>query len=361
MMYLDLFDRSHLARTPAAGITYPRDIDYIRRQYIFNRDAIYDYYVSRNFAVKNTHILSRVLELFPVELSYDTHRYLEYVNNKLTYLAKHFKLTSDLEEGVLHPDHFFGNDGEEIIFSGYENFNALEFVRNWKASPCLFVLQHHRNDSRYLLPLGSDDKSRSGVSSLYLDVPKLALKWREFVRTQVNSEVQLNKNHFVIKHVLNTCMDTVIDHTLLNKVMDGFYGREVQEPVKKHRFKLFDPSTQVQRYVKETLDVLDRKPMDFVSMLRHIKLVFHEDASVLLELPNFGATRQSRMALLHSRIDMMLFLIDSSKNLGLSGQYLNDWKRLCQQVQRDNRINQFFSYESGQAFHTKIQRVIDAA
>ena len=361
MLYLDLFNNDYINRTPHTGVTHQRDVDYIRRLYIFNRDAIYDYYQSRNFSVKNTNILSRLLEHIPPHLSYDTHRYLEYMDRQLTYLAKHFKFTSDLEEGVLHPPHFFGNDGDEIIFSGYENFLATEFVSNWKSAPCVFVLQHHRNDSRFLLPLGTDDGSRSGVSSIYVDVPKLALKWREFQRAQVNAEVQLNKNHFVIKYVLSTCMDSVIDHTLLNKVMDKFYGRETVEPKVKHRFKLFDPSTQINRYVDDTVDMLQSKNADFLSLLRHIKLVFHEDASRLLALPDFGLTRQSRAAVLFTRIDYMCFLIDISKNKGLSRQYLNDWKRICQRVSRDSRIDQFFSYEVAKDFKEKMAKVIDAA
>ena len=361
MMHLDIFTRDFIDRTPQGGISHQRDIDYIRRLYVFNRDAIYDYYHSRNFSVKNTNILSRILEHLPVHLGYDTHRYLEYVDNKLVYLAKHFRLTSDLEEGVLHPPHFFGNDGEEVLFAGYENFNVNEFVNNWKSAPCVFVLRHHRNDNHFLLPLGSDDGNIGGLSSLYVDVPKLAVKWREFTRMQVGADVQLSKNHFVIKHVLNTCMDSVIDHTLLNKVMDRFYGRGVVEPAKKHRFKIFEPTTQVERYVDDTIDMLQSKSLDFMALLRHIKVVFHDDASKLLALPDLGATRQSRTALLSSRIDHMCFLIDIAKNKGLSRQYLNDWKRLCERTLRDSRVDQFFSYESGKAFKEKMAKVIDAA
>lgn len=361
MIYLDLFTPDYIHRSPQGGATHQRDIDYIRRLYIYNRDAIYDYYYTRNFSVKNTNILSRMIEQLPVQLSYDTYRYLEYVDSKLVYLAKHFRFTSDLEEGVVHPPYFFGNEGEEILFAGYESFNAAEFVANWKAEPCVFVLRHHRNDDRYLLPLGTDDGNQGGLSSLYIDIPKLAVKWREFMRAQVGAEVQLSKNHFVIKHVLNTCMDTVIDHTLLNKVMDKYYGRAVIEPDRKHRFKLFEPTTQIDRYIDDTLDMLQSKSLDFVGMLRHIKLVFHEDAAKLLTLPDFGATRQSRVALLSTRIDHMCFLIDIAKNKGLSRQHLNDWKRVCERTLRDSHIDQFFSYESAKAFKEKMTRVIDAA
>lgn len=361
MNYLDIFEKTYIQRTPQGGVSHQRDIDYIRRLYIFNRDAIFDYYQSRNFSVKNTNIISRLLELIPINLGYDNHRYLQYIDTQLVYLAKHFKFTSDLEEGVVHPPYFFGNDGEEILFAGYENFSVNQFVMNWKKAPCLYTLRHHRNDDRFLLPLGSDDGNASGLSGLYLDIPKLALKWREFMRSQVGAEVQLTKNHFVIKYVLSTCMDSVIDHTLLNKVMDRFYGRAEVEPNRKHRFKIFEPSVQIERYIDDTLEMLTTKQLDFVQLLRHVKLVFHEDASQLLVLPEFGATRQSRLALLATRIDHMCFLIDVAKNKGLSRQHLNDWKRLCQRLQRDSRIDQFFSYEQAQSLREKMVKVIDAA
>lgn len=358
MQYLDIFNLEYVQKTPKTGIITSRDIDYIKRLYTFNKDSIVKYYQDRNFAVKNTNIISRILEHFPVYLSYDVYRYLEFVDNKLTYLAKHFKFTSDIEKGTLHPPYFFGNNGYDIILSGSEYFNAIQYSKDWKDESCITILKHPRNDNRFLLPLGKNDGNKSGLSSIYIDVPKLAIKYREFVREQIanidEDKIALNKNNFVIKYVLNTCMDSVIDHTLLNKVMDRFYGIDTIEPDMKHRFKIYEPNTQVNRYVDDVLTYITSKDLDFVNLLRHIKLVFKEDASELLVLPEIYGSRQIQPAILGSRIDYMLFMLDVCKNKDKNKHYINDWKRYATRLENDSNISTFYDGELEKELKEKL-------
>ena len=130
MLYLDLFEKAYIERTPASGVVVPSDIAYIRRLYNFNKDNIEAYYLSRTFSTKNTHILSRYLEHLAPFLNYDLFRYIDYADNKTEYLSKHFKFTSDIEKGIVHPPFFFGNGGEEILFSNYSPANIKETQKN---------------------------------------------------------------------------------------------------------------------------------------------------------------------------------------------------------------------------------------
>ena len=363
MLYLDIFKKDYVVRTPTGSITHSRDIDYLKRLFVFNNDSIEAYYQERNFSVKNTNLISRLVEHFPVHLSRDVYSYLESVENTLTYLGKHFQLSSDIEKGVLHPPHFFGNDGDEVIFAGYEPFDAIEFSRNWKSASCIRILKHPRNDTKLLLPLGNDNGCRGGVSSIFIDLAKLAIKYREFVRmnaAKAETDIILNKNHFVIKYVLPGCMKDIIDHTLLNKVMDAFYGVAETVPKRKHVFKLFEPSTQLDRYVHNTLDVISSKPMDFVNMLRHIKTVFEPDASTLLCLPDFYGMRQITPAVVASRIDYMVFMLDVSKKLDPNIHYLNDWKRFAKRLLSDNTLGDFFTYEIERDIKEKLGKIAQA-
>lgn len=364
MLYLDIFDRDYVSRTPATGVTVSRDIDYIKRLYTFNKDSIESYYSSRNFSVKNTHILSRILEHFPVYHSGNVYEYLESVENRLTYLSKHFKFTSDIETGIVHPPYFFGNSGEEILFSGYERFDAIAYAKNWKTESCIRTLYHPRDDKKFLLPLGSDDGSRGGFASVFIDMSKLAIKYREFMREQTakgGDGIVLSKNHFVIKYVLSTSMESIIDHTLLNSLMDRYYGVGAINPTKrKHPFKIFEPTTNVERYIDDTLDIITSKPMDFVNVLRNIRLVFSHDASELLCLPDFYVGRHMQLPILATRIHHMAFLLDVSKGLGQNRHYINDWKRICERLKRDMTTSGFFSYEVERDLMTKIERVLGA-
>lgn len=364
MLYLDLFNIKYIEKSPVTGLVIPSDINYLRRLYRFNKDSISSYYKKRNFTVKNTHILSRIIEHFPVYLNYDVYRYLDYANDKVKYLAKHFKFTSEIEYGIIHPSYFFGNDSEDIIIAGYELFNVNDFISNWKNESCITILKHNRNDTKLLLPLGTDDGSKTGINSLMINIPKLVIMYREFIKEQyanINENgIVLNKNHFVIKYVLSNMMEDLIDHTLLNKVIDKFYGIEEVIPKFKHKFKIFEPHIQLNRYIDNTLDVITSKHLDFINILHNIQLIFKIDASELLCLPSIGYTRQVKWALLVSRLDYMKFLYDiasRSHSLSMNKHYLNDWARLAKRMLKDKNIEGLFSYEKEKEIKEKMYEI----
>lgn len=361
MLYLDIFNRQYIDKSIVTGLVLPTDINYLRRLYRFNKDSISFYYKKRNFTVKNTHILSRIIEHFPVYLNYDNYRYLDYANDKVKYLAKHFKFTSELEYGIVHPSYFFGNDSEDIIIAGYEHFDVNKFANNWKNESCITLLKHNRNDTKLLLPLGTDDGSKSGINSLMINIPKLTIMYREFIKEQMvnidNNGVVLNKNHFIIKYVLSNMMEDLIDHMFLNKVMDKFYGIEEVVPKFRHKFKIFEPTVQLNRYVNNTLDVITNKKLDFINILHNIHLIFKINASELLCMPDIGYTRQVKWALLISRLDHMKFLYDVSKSKDINKHYINDWKRLATRMLKDKNIEGMFTYEREKEILEKLYEI----
>lgn len=362
MQYLELFSWGYVERTPASGVVHSSDINYLRRLYVFNRDAIQDYYQGRNFSVRNTHILSRLLEHFPTYLGYDSYRYLEFANDKTKYLAKHFKFTSEIERGIVHPSYFFGNDGEDIIISGYENFDVRSAEQNWRTVNPISVLRHHRDDTKLLLPMGTDDGSPSGLNVVLINIPQLSIKFREFVKdqavkVQTESGLVLNKNHFVIKYVLSVMMNDVIDHMFMNRLMNRFYGRENTTPKFKHRFRIFEPTNQVDRHIDHILDVITNKRLDFINILRNIELIFKSNASELLALDDFSFTRQLKWAIVSARIDFMIFLLDVAKNKDINRHYLNDWRRLAERLERDHGMFDQFAYTGASAMKEKLYRL----
>lgn len=363
MHYLDLFDRGYIARTPLTGSVVPSDLSYLRRLYTFNKDSIVNYYHERHFAVKNTHILSRYLEHVYIHSTYDDYRYLSYAEDKVTYLAKHFKFTSDIEKGVVHPPYFFGNAGEELIMAEDTYFNVGDITRNWKTASPVTILSHPRNDLKLLLPLGNDDGSKSGLSSMSINFSMLSVMYRKFIQeeqrkaSEETEGVLQNKNHFVIKYVLPSMMEDEIDHVFLNRVMDLHYGVPIETPRLKHRFKLFEPETQVGRYAAQTLDVITSKRMDFPNILNNIQLIFKPTAGVLLGLPEDSVTRQNRWAMLASRLKYMCFVYDVAKDKGLSRQHINDWKLLVKRIKQDKGFYDAFSYEVTQQLNDYLYRI----
>jgi hypothetical protein len=366
MLYLELFNKEYVEKSPITGLVMPTDLNYLRRLYTFNNDSITSYYKDRNFAIKNTNILSRILEHFPYYQEYDSYRYVSYSMDKIKYLSKHFKFTSEIEKGVVHPAHFFGNKGEELIIADFEQFDISELDKNWQMANSISFLRMHRNDSKLLLPSGKNDESKVGLSTILINIPKLALQYRNFLIQQSKNVLYdkpvYNKNHFVIKYVLSNTIKEIVDHMVLNRVMDRFYGNEIVSPKYKHKFKIFEPNTQLDRYVEQTIDVITNKKLDFINTLSNIHLMFKLNATELLTLPEILYTRNIKTMLFISRLDHIVFLYDiaeQSKSLGMNKHYLNDFSRLAKRTLRDNMFNGMFSYETEKDLITKLNRVSD--
>lgn len=361
MLGLEIFSRDYIDRSPVTGVIIPSDVNYIRRVYHFNINNIKNYYETRNFSIKNTFILSRLIEHLPPMLNYDSYRYIEYIRDKAKYLGKHFKFTSEIEEGIVHPGYFFGNDNEEIIFSLDEYFNPNFAEKNWKDINCIKIYKHEKNDLNMLLPINKTDGSKQGLCVIGVNIPLLALKYREFIREQlINSskgEVTLNKNHFMFKYVLNLTTANSLDNVLMNRIMDKFYGREIIEPRFKHPFKLFYPDVQVRRYIDNTLDIITSKNLDFINILHNIQLIDKNNASELLMLPDMSMTKQVKWSLFLTRLDSCLFLFDVAKNKHLNNIYINSWKKFITRLEREGTLNGKLSYSLDNELKEKMYKI----
>ena len=357
MDYLRIFNKDYINRTPKESIIIPNDIHQLRKLYTFNIEQIKSYYMNKNFIVKNTFILSRILELVPLLLSYEPDDYVNMIDKRIEYLTKHFKITSDIEKGIIHPGYFFGEGNSEIIISQYNYFSPYDVSKNWKTYNPIKILTHNRNDLNLLLPNGKDIGSRTGICSMIINFNMLALKYKEFIKESINNEMHLNKNHFIYKYVINLTISDIIDHIFLNKVMDKFYGRKEVVPKFKHVFKVFKPHTQIERYIENTIDVITDVKHDYVNILKNIKLITNEDASSLLELGPFIHNRQLLWSMFISRLDYMLFLYDLEKSRSRNIHHLNDWKRLATRIYNDRVIEGKFDYHTEKIIKEKIYKL----
>lgn len=358
MDYLRIFNADYINRTPKESIIIQSDIKQLRKLYAFNIEQIISYYSNRSFIVKNTFILSRILEHIPVYLGYSAPDYVNMIDKRVEYLAKHFKVTSEIEKGVVHPGYLFGEGNNEILISQYDYFNPYEVEKKWKRSNPIKILTHNRNDLNLLLPNGKDIGSRTGICSVMIDFNMLALKYREFMKEVQDTNVLLTKNHFMYKYVINLTMPDIIDHVFLNKVMDKFYGREEVTPKFKHVFKIYKPHTQIDRYINNTLDVITDVNHDYVNILKNIKLMTAEDASELLSLAPFLNNRQLTWAMFLSRLDYMIFLYDlNPRNNSRNMHHVNDWKRLVTRIENDGVLAHKFSYEVEKEIKEKMYKI----
>jgi len=365
MLYLELFRKEYVDKSPISGVVIQRDVNYLVNIYDYNISKIQNYYQNKIFAVKNNFILSRYVEHIPTDLSLPVENYVEQNRRFAIYLAKHFKFTSDIERGVVHNGYFYGEGNSEVILVDDSYFNPYQVELQWKTYPCISVLQHNINDFNMLLPVSRNYGQRKGITVISFNPSILAIKYRQFLREQRINESKgepvLNKNHFMYKYVLPGILPTQTDHVFLNVLMDYFYNR-YEIPIIKYKlpFPIYRPYKQIDRWVKDTLYTLQNKNTNFINLLANIILPSGKSALQALVLPDISPTIQVQWAMLLSRLKFMVFLIDVSKNKNQSRHFINDWKNIIKRIQRTFDYGLLFSYEETKEIETYMEKILEA-
>jgi len=365
MLYLELFRSEYIEKAPINGVIIQRDVPYLTNIYDYNISKIQNYYQEKIFAVKNNFILSRYIEHIPTNLNIPVENYIEQNRRFAIYLAKHFKFTSDIERGVVHNGYFYGEGNSEVILVDDSYFNPYEVELNWKTYPCISVVQHNINDLNMLLPVSKNYEQRKGITIVSFNPSILAIKYRQFLREQRINESKgepiLNKNHFMYRYVLPGILPSQTDHVFLNILMDRFYNRlEIAKLKYKLPFPIYKPYTQINRWIEDTLHVLQNKNTNFITLLANIILPSGKNALQTLVLPDISPTIQVQWAMLLSRLKFMVFLIDVSKNKSQSKNFINDWKNIIKRIQRSFDYGLLFSYEETKEIEGYMERILSS-
>jgi hypothetical protein len=143
--------------------------------------------------------------------------------------------------------------------------------------------------------------------------------------------------------------------------MDYFYNREEIAVLKyKLPFPIYKPYKQIERWIKDTLYVLQNKNTNFINLLANIILPSGNNALQTLILPDVSPTVQVQWAMLLSRLKFMVFLIDVSKNKDQSRNFINDWKNIIKRIQRSFDYGLLFSYEETKEIEGLMDRILTA-
>lgn len=361
MLYLKIFDKSYVDKFPTTGVVLPKNLNFIRRVYHYNIDRLENYYQSKMFSVKK-HIITDMVGLFPILSEHDRmFTFLSLAEDKLEQISRTYKLVSVLDKGKVQKAHFYGNGGDEIIIDEFLNKDPIKIKDDWVMYPAVTVLAHPRDDLRLLPPIGLDDGSRSGLSVLSIDMTALAIKFREFAKYQSRREKEDKpiepRSTFVTKYVLPGMFKSDLDHRLLNRIINRFYGIPETIPKKRLRFRLPELDNQVNRYADEVIENITNKELDFIAVLKNIPLVFTNDASELLSFNYIPSNRQTNWAYLASRLRVMCFLYDVAGSHRRNQSYINDWKRLVKRLERDSALLGTFNKEVRRELDFYIEKI----
>lgn len=348
MLHFELFDRRHHNKSPKTGVSVPSNLNDLRKLYTNNVEKIKTYYESKKFSVQNRNIISQMLDHFDLMLDASLEDFVFVNSNDLGRYERTFNFTTIVNKGKIHPPYLYANGGSTILLSDYDNRGINLVSENWKTYPCIQVLLHSRNDMKMLLPNDIDDGSKGGICVVSINLIALMIKYREFVKEQMLSEedvgTRLNKNVFVSRYVIPDIVESDLDHRVLNRLIDRFYGVREVTPRFKHPFIIHEPYYKLNKMLDDILITLSSKDMTFDSMLRNIPLFCSMDAGQLLTYDDVPDNRNCNWAYVVTRLRVMCFLYDIAKSKTMNSTYIGSWKIMIERMQRDNSLVSGFPY-----------------
>lgn len=339
---LDLFD----GEMPVLGNRHKYgEFDYLHRTLKIELLNVDDYYKNRVYAVKNTHLLVRLLTHLSVPISYSADRYVNTALARTRYVATSFGITSDVNQGIIHDGVFYGPGSKEIIIHNEEYFNPFAVETDWKNICAVQVLTHPKSDLNLLLPNGKYTSTGSGLSAFSVNLALLALQYRGFCLDQSikmdEKHSLLGLTHFIHMYVLPNMVFGQLDLVLLNRLMNIYYKRPQGTGLIKHPFNILQYPGKIDNHLNNVLYTVSNKPMLYKDMLNNIPCVTSNSMIDALELPDVAPTRQVLWSLLVSRLDVIKFLIDAGGEEGLqrNSSYIAKLKIGLKRIRRENVIS----------------------
>lgn len=320
---------------------------YLRAVYKREIADVINYYQSRVYAVKNNHILIRLLSTLDIPMQYPINQYASVADTRAPYTANSFRMTSELTAGHVFDGSFYGPGCPEVLLLRESYFDPLKADKHWRHVSALQVHRHPQSHLGLLLPNGRESGTDTGMAVISINLALLAVQFRAFVWEQDRKLKQagmslLGVNHFIHMHVLPNMLYRHFDYVLMNRLMNLYYGAPMGQATRKHPFLLYDYQHKLDQSLGLYLKRLEGRSLNYSDVLKTLPAVYAENQEDALQLPDYAPTRQVQWALVLSRLPVIQFLIDlmDSKSYHRNQDELNALSRLLTRLERDQSLTQ---------------------
>lgn len=302
-------------QSPVGSVSKPAQFEWLQRSYLSEIEKIKQYYNTRVYTLPNQHALVRALTTAIVPLQYDIDRYVEVASVRSPYVCKNFKFTSEINAGTYHSNVFYGGVVEEYILATEGYINPFQESSIWDDVPAVTVLQHPVSDLSLSLPTGSTYGNMSGTSVVTLDLPRLLMQYRSFMleqnrRVNDGSEQILGPAHFIHQKVLPQLLETHLDYTWMNRLMNRFYGAPNSLAYKKLPFPVLDYESKLDDLADQVLKQITDSKSWYTHTLQSIPSFYKKDMLEALQMPDLALTGQVWWLVFLTRLPVMKFLLD---------------------------------------------------
>jgi len=286
-----------------------------------NVDKIIQYYRTNPTAVAGDHFLVRLLQSVSVPQSLDIERYYENVSIVAPHLSSMLNMTSAIYKGSLFNGVFYGRNSKEILISQANGFDIRRVPSDWMNLSPVRVLTCPITSLGLDLPDGrgyiNDDLPLlSKVSVIAVDIPMLAVMYREFRRNEWT--VALDRGYddsersvmmFIRMYVLPNMLATQIDQVIFNRAYALVFRQPLDGMRNRHPFYMTDYSSKVDSLLMELNSWIKNAPKTFQGLLKSYPAAFRDDQYHAMMLPDYPPTRQIIWAMMFSRLKVFHFLV----------------------------------------------------
>lgn len=285
----------------------------LRRGLALNLDNVTNYYHRFAGRVNGSHFLVKLISSLNVSLTQSLDRFYAGIDSRALNVSQSLMMTSSISTGRLFEGVFYGDGVKEILIAHDESFDFFKASKNWRDLCPIKVLIHPKSDLAMNIPDGSTNSSEEGIAVIAINIPMLALQYREY---QIYEDsVALSRGdsprglmHYIYSYALTNMMYSHLDIAIFNRLYNLLIGAPLGISNKKHSFYIQDYSDKLTDLQLLQIRMLERNPRRFDAMLKMIPLVTESDLSTLAKLPEMVPTRPVVWALILSRLQFLSFL-----------------------------------------------------
>ena len=355
---LKLFSNQESIRS---GVSIDPAFEYIQRSYARELLKIKDYFRNNEIYVTNQHILSRIIKVCSVSHERDLFDYMSAITDRAPYVANNFKLTSLKNKGQVHESEFYGENSLEIIISVDTLEDIEEASSYWRELKPVNVIRHGNKDVDMMIPGEWYRYAIPTLSCFTIDIPMLMLQYRSWSLDKITKGIDnFSPSLFVSQYVLPNMLDSQLDYSVMNILMDIENPIPTVRETKHYPFKVLDYRTRLYKLLNSVYGGLSKKKIRYEDVLKNIPAFSTKNMYGGLYLPTPFLNRQNRWAVLLSRINVVYYLLTNfTRAIRTNRTTIKDFMMNYNMLKRDNILEDMLDDFSYDFVSVTIDEIID--
>lgn len=302
---LEMFEKPYIYNT---GLVLPPNWFYLKRRYRESIASLINYYRTRAYNVKSNHFLVNILYHLTPPLDYDDFRYVELCRARADYVARAFEMSTPTAYGKSHHGVFYSKNDDEVLILDEERFNVSLAAARWRNLSPVRILKSSTSNLDLLLLKGNNTPEETGLNVLTINITLLSFMYKCFVRSKESEDVSYAR--FVHTYILPNMLYNILDHCIVNRTMNLFYGRPNVKTNIRHAITFPHLEEDVDKALRYNLEEIKKKTLNYEMILKSMCCLVRSDAQKLLLVGEYIPTRQQDWAYYISRLEIIKFLID---------------------------------------------------